>query len=162
MNKTAAVAAGVVAIVAIIAVAFWAVDIDITEEGRLPSAEVDVDVDPGKLPEADIDTVDVDVGTKKQEVLVPDVKVTVEEETITLPTIDIDPPDAGSSELRRARVRPRPQGLARPRRHRQQGPGESLRPDQGRQATRPLSALPDAPEPHLYRRDHAQGEELPG
>ena len=80
--------------VLVVLVAIWAIDINVTDEGELPSADVDVDVDAGELPEVDVDTADVEVGTREEEVLVPDVEVTVEEETITVPTIDIEGPDA--------------------------------------------------------------------
>ena len=94
MNRTQGFVAGAVVAVLVVAVAIWAFDVEITEEGRLPTANIDVD--PGKLPKADVDTVDIDVGTKKKEVLLPDVEVTVEKETITIPTLDVTPPDAGT------------------------------------------------------------------
>ncbi|MGP1396205.1 MAG: hypothetical protein ACTS3R_11900 [Inquilinaceae bacterium] len=86
---------GIVALVIVIAVAWWAIDINVTDEGELPT--VDVDVDAGELPEVDVDTVDVEVGTEEREVLVPDVEVTVEEETVTVPTISVEPADANNT-----------------------------------------------------------------
>jgi len=50
-------------------------DVDVKEEGRAP--DVDVAVDPGKLPDVDVRGPDVDVGTKKKEITVPDVDVDV-------------------------------------------------------------------------------------
>lgn len=88
---------GIVALVIVIAVAWWAIDINVTDEGELPSADVDIDVDAGELPEVDVDTVDVEVGTEEQEVLVPNVEVTVEEETVTVPTISVEPADADNT-----------------------------------------------------------------
>jgi hypothetical protein len=44
-----------------------------TEEGELP--DVDVSAEGGKVPEYDVDAADVDVGTEKKEVTVPDVDV---------------------------------------------------------------------------------------
>ena len=48
------------------------------EEGRAP--DVDVAVDPGKVPEVDVRGPDVDVGTEKKEVTVPDVDVDIPSE----------------------------------------------------------------------------------
>ena len=53
-------------------------DVDVKEEGRAP--DVDVAVDPGKLPEVDARGPDVDVGTEKKEITVPDVDVDVPSE----------------------------------------------------------------------------------
>ncbi len=47
----------------------------VTEEGELPSMDVDVSGDAGKLPEINVETADVEVGTDKVEVTVPDVDV---------------------------------------------------------------------------------------
>ncbi|MGH7477497.1 MAG: hypothetical protein ACRELD_14620 [Longimicrobiales bacterium] len=49
-----------------------------TEEGELP----DVEVEGGNLPEYDVDAADVEVGTDTQ--------------TITVPDIDVSPPDTGA------------------------------------------------------------------
>jgi len=46
-----------------------------TEEGKLP--DVDVSAEGGKMPEYDVDTADVDVTTKKKEITVPDIDVTM-------------------------------------------------------------------------------------
>ena len=96
MNTTGKVIVGLVLGLALIIGVFWAVDLSVTDEGELPSADVSIDVDPGRLPSVDVDTVDIDVGTRQEEVVVPNVRVTLEEETITVPTISIDPPDAGA------------------------------------------------------------------
>lgn len=94
MSTTGKMIAGLVLATLVVIGIFWAIDVTVTDEGALPSAEVDVDIDPGRLPEVDVDTVDVEVGTRQERVTVPDVRITLEEETITVPTIDIDPPDA--------------------------------------------------------------------
>ena len=59
-------------------------DVEKTEEGKMP----DVEVEGGKLPKYDVDTPDVDVGTKEKTVTVPDVDVTMP---------DDDEPDVGES-----------------------------------------------------------------
>jgi hypothetical protein len=50
-------------------------DVDVKEEGRAP--DVDVAVDPGKVPDVDVRGPDVDVGTEKKEITVPDVDVDI-------------------------------------------------------------------------------------
>ena len=49
-----------------------------TEEGEMP--DVDVKVEDGKLPEYDGDTAEVEVGTEKKTIEVPDVDVNMPEE----------------------------------------------------------------------------------
>lgn len=68
-------------------------DIDKTEEGRLP--DVDVDVEGGKLPKYDVETADVEIGSKKAEITLPDVDVDVDtkKHEITVPDIDVTMPD---------------------------------------------------------------------
>ncbi|QJR80743.1 hypothetical protein CA267_008110 [Alteromonas pelagimontana] len=51
-------------------------EIEKTEEGRMPS----VDVEGGEMPEYDVDTADVDIGTEKKVVTVPEVDVTMPDE----------------------------------------------------------------------------------
>ncbi|MEM7665308.1 MAG: hypothetical protein AAF250_05585 [Pseudomonadota bacterium] len=50
-----------------------ACDVDQTEETELP----DVEVEGGNMPEFDVETADVDVGTEEMTVEVPDVDVTM-------------------------------------------------------------------------------------
>ena len=50
-----------------------------TEEGEMP--DVDVKVEDGKLPEYDVDTAEVEVGTETKTIEVPDVDVTMPEDT---------------------------------------------------------------------------------
>lgn len=64
------------------------------EAGRLP----DVDVQPGKLPEYDIQGPDVNVGVTKRTVTVPKVVVVQEEKTVEVPYIDVDLPGADRKE----------------------------------------------------------------
>jgi hypothetical protein len=61
-----------------------------TEEGELP--DVDVNVKPGKLPKYDIDAPDVHVSLEKRTITVPKLIVVSEEEEVTIPHIDIDFP----------------------------------------------------------------------
>jgi len=57
-----------------------ACDVDQTEEGEMP----EMSVEEGNMPEYDVETADVDVGT--------------EEETIEVPTLDVDGPDDAEGE----------------------------------------------------------------
>lgn len=83
-NTTIAIAAAAV----IVAVgAFYFVDIDQTQKAKLP--DVDVSVEGGQAPEFDVKTGDIEVGSTEKEVLVP--KVVMEKETVTVPTVDIQP-----------------------------------------------------------------------
>ena len=57
-----------------------ACDVDQTEEAELP----EVDVEGGNMPEFDVETADVEVGT--------------EEVTVDVPTVDVDMPDDAEGE----------------------------------------------------------------
>ncbi|MFO6446553.1 hypothetical protein ACLBKU_05345 [Erythrobacter sp. NE805] len=59
------------ALIAPLAIGLAACDVDQTKEAELP----EVDVKGGQVPEFDVETADVDVGTKKTEIEVPDVDV---------------------------------------------------------------------------------------
>ncbi len=65
--------------------AFGLIDIDQTRETRLP----DVKVEGGQTPKFDVDTADVDVGTKNATIEVPKVDVDTKEEKIPVPTVDV-------------------------------------------------------------------------
>lgn len=60
-------------LIAPFALGLAACDVDQTEEGEMP----DVDVQGGNMPEYDVETADVDVGTEEKTVEVPDVDVTM-------------------------------------------------------------------------------------
>ena len=62
------------------------------ETGSLP--DVDVEVEPGSLPEYDIQGPDVNVGVTERTVTVPRVVVVQEEQTVEVPYIDVDVPGA--------------------------------------------------------------------
>lgn len=61
----------------VLAFGLAACDVDQTEEGEMP----EVEVQEGQLPEYDVDAADVDVGTDTATVTVPDVDVTVPDDT---------------------------------------------------------------------------------
>ncbi|WP_379922864.1 hypothetical protein [Erythrobacter sp. R86502] len=58
---------------AALALGLAACDVDQTQEGDMP----EVQVEGGALPEFDVETADVDVGTKETTVEVPDVNITM-------------------------------------------------------------------------------------
>lgn len=66
------------------------------QAGRLP--DVDVEVEPGRLPEYDIQGPDVNVGVRERTVTVPRVVVVQEEETVEVPYINIDVPGVNREE----------------------------------------------------------------
>ncbi|MGP1386943.1 MAG: hypothetical protein ACTS2F_25525 [Thainema sp.] len=66
------------------------------ETGSLP--DVNVDVEPGSLPEYDIQGPDVEVGVTERTVTVPRVTVVQEEETVEVPYVDVSVPNAETIE----------------------------------------------------------------
>ena len=61
------------ALFAPLAIGLAACDVDQTQEAELP----EVEVKGGQMPEFDVETADVDVGTKETTIEVPDVDVTM-------------------------------------------------------------------------------------
>tara|TARA_R110000824_G_scaffold25838_7_gene89576 strand:- start:6290 stop:6517 length:228 start_codon:yes stop_codon:yes gene_type:complete len=74
MNKIAIIAAMTAGL------ALSACEAKVTEEGEMPSMDVDVSGDAGQLPEVDVETADVELGTDEVTVDVPDVDVTMPSE----------------------------------------------------------------------------------
>ncbi|MEW9918665.1 hypothetical protein AB2B41_03565 [Marimonas sp. MJW-29] len=91
--NTATKIVGAVAVVALAAVAFYMVDIDQTQEARLP--DVDVSVEGGQMPEFNAEVGSVEMTEEEVTVEVPDVEITMEEETVTVPGISVTPPNNG-------------------------------------------------------------------
>lgn len=83
---------------AILSVALAGCATEQTQEGRAP--DVDVDVDPGRLPQYKTNWADVDVGTREHTVTVPVVRVEQETRQVSVPYIDINPPGSGNREER--------------------------------------------------------------
>lgn len=76
-----------------IPVVLFSCDVKKTQKAELPEVDVDVETEPGQLPEYDVDWADVNVGTKTKTVKVPKVVVVMEEEEIEVPYIDVDMPN---------------------------------------------------------------------
>lgn len=108
-KKIGAWVLGGVVVLALGALALYMVDVDQTEEARLPT--VSVDVEEGQVPEFDVDVgeiklgetdvgVDVptmDVETKTIEIEVPvDADLGTEEKKLSLPTLSIEKPKEDS------------------------------------------------------------------
>ena len=70
-----------IAAVAVLAFGIYMIDIDQTEEARLP--DVDVSVEGGNMPEFDAKVGEIETGTK--------------EVTVTVPTVDIQAPEEEAS-----------------------------------------------------------------
>ena len=64
-------------------------DVDVEEEGEMPTMEVD----PGQAPDVDVEGPDVEVTEEERTMTVPDVDVDTEERTVTTPNVDIDVPE---------------------------------------------------------------------
>lgn len=58
------------------------------QAGELP----DVDVEPGQLPEYEVEGPEVEIGSEQKEITVPDVDIDTEQKEITVPDIDIELP----------------------------------------------------------------------
>ena len=88
-GKVFGIALGAVAIAAVAAAGLYLVDVDQTQEARLPS--VDVDLTEGQMPEFDVDVADVELGTNQVEVEVPTLGVETETKTIEVEVpVDVD------------------------------------------------------------------------
>lgn len=80
MGKTIGIIAGIVVLAFAIFLGIKLIDVDQTEEGRLPDVDVVVE-DEGNLPEFEVETGEIEVGTETE---------TIE---VEVPTVDIEEPD---------------------------------------------------------------------
>ena len=90
-GKVIGIAVAIVALVGAVWLGSTLIDVDQTEPGKLPVVDVAIDAEAGKIPEYDVDTGEVNVGTETETVLVPEV-VMVEEE-VEVPTVDVEEPE---------------------------------------------------------------------
>lgn len=72
----------------------------VEREQPAEAPDIDVDVDPGQWPDYDVNWADVDVGTQERTVEVPVVRVVEEKRQVSVPYIDINPPNARDREER--------------------------------------------------------------
>lgn len=84
-GRTIAILVALVALVVVVlfATGFWSAKV--TKEGELP--EVKVSADGGALPQVDVDSKKIEVGTKETTVEVP--KVTTEKEKVSVPVVGV-------------------------------------------------------------------------
>lgn len=75
-------------------------DVKKTEDGDMPSVDVDVEASSGELPEYKVDWASVEVKTRTETIRVPKVKVVMEEEEVEVPYVDVDGPNSGEKEER--------------------------------------------------------------
>lgn len=80
---------GMMALAMLLTVSLGACSVEQTEEGEMP----DVEVKGGELPEYDVDTANVEVGTETATITTPDVDVSTETSTVTVPDVDVTMPD---------------------------------------------------------------------
>lgn len=83
--RTGLIVAIIAVLVIIGAFAFGLIDINQTKEAALP----EVKTEGGQMPAFDVDTADVDVGTKNATVELPKVDVDTQKEKIPVPTVDV-------------------------------------------------------------------------
>lgn len=69
-------------------------DVDVEEEGEMPTMEVE----PGRAPDVDVEGPDVEVTEEERTMTVPDVDVETEERTVTVPDVDVDVPEEDENE----------------------------------------------------------------
>ena len=62
---------------AVLAFGFTGCDVDVEDPGQMPDVEV---VEEGRLPDVEVTPPDVDVGTEKKEITVPDVDIDIPDE----------------------------------------------------------------------------------
>lgn len=79
----------VVVALVVAAFAFGLIDIDQTREAKVP--DVKVETSGGQAPAFDVNTADVDVGTKKESIDVPTVNIDTKKADIAVPTVDVKP-----------------------------------------------------------------------
>lgn len=80
------------AVAAVVLVAVWALDVDVSGDAELPRVTSEFEVIGGEMPDVDVDTVDVDVNEKHLNVPVPtDVDITTEDKEVPYPSFEVTP-----------------------------------------------------------------------
>ena len=85
-----------VVVAAIVALATWLIDVDVSGDLEVPEVSADVDVSGGEMPAVDVNTADIEVQERQAEIEVPsdvNVDVETEEETVNYPTVDVTEPE---------------------------------------------------------------------
>ncbi|GAA0855842.1 hypothetical protein [Aliiglaciecola litoralis] len=89
---------------AVAMIALSGCDVDKTRSGDMPSVDVDVSADAGRLPKYEVEWADVDIGTTTETVEVPEVVVVMEEKQVEVPYMDVNMPDDDSPKSKRTIV----------------------------------------------------------
>lgn len=76
-----------------IALVITSCNIEKKKDGELPTVDIDVDADAGKLPNYDVEWADINVGTTTKTVEIPKVVIIMEEEEVEVPYLDVDMPE---------------------------------------------------------------------
>lgn len=79
-------------VLALIGVATYALglwNVDTSGQRKAPAVAVDIDTKGGEVPEMQVETADIDVGTKTETVKVPEIDIKTDETEVKLPTIDV-------------------------------------------------------------------------
>nr|WP_136250485.1 hypothetical protein [Ningiella ruwaisensis] len=87
--------------IAMAAIALSGCDVEKTQSGEMPEVDVDVSADAGELPNYEVDWANVDVGTKTETVMVPEVVIAMEETEVDVPYVDVNMPDDDSERMER-------------------------------------------------------------
>jgi len=93
-SRTIVVVIAVIVLLAVVGYALGLFNVDASGDLKTP----EVSVTGGEIPEVQVETGEIDVGTKKATVPVPEVDVKTDEVEIDVPTVDIKPAgDDGSA-----------------------------------------------------------------
>lgn len=98
MDRTVGLILGGIAVLGLGLFAFYMVDVDQTQEAKLP--DVNVEVKGGQVPKFDVETGKVEITKEKATVPVPEVKI--EEKEVTVPGIKVTPPNSDNSADKRS------------------------------------------------------------
>ena len=81
---------------ALLAITAAGCDVDVADKGKLP--KVNVDVEPGRVPDVDVHGPDIDVKMKDKTVKVPDVDVKTKDVNVKVPDVDVRIPRENDNE----------------------------------------------------------------
>lgn len=90
---------------ALMAIASAGCDMDVADKGKLP--DVDVTVQPGRVPDIDVHGPQVDARLKDKTVTVPDVDIHKKEVNVKVPDVDVRIPKEEDNEPQRTPPAPR-------------------------------------------------------
>lgn len=89
-----------IALVGLVVLAQMTGLIDIDTRGQLRAPAVNVSVKGGELPEVDVDTAKVKVGTAERTVKLPDIDVGTQRQEVKLPDVEVNERSDGGSTAR--------------------------------------------------------------